>query len=421
MISYEEAMELVLRECEPLGKRWLGLDRLLGCVLAAPVKTTFPLPRFDNSAMDGFALRAADFARATPDNPIPLPVIATIRAGDPPLLPPYSVGGELEGGSLPAGKAMRIMTGAPLPDGADAVLMREEVEQDDRLLITRPPFKGENVRHRGEEFGEGDEVLLAGTRVTPPVIGMLATLGRASALVFRRPKVTLIVTGDELRSPGRPIADGQIYDSNTSSLRAALSAGGIGDARAVRCADTRKAVSREMVAALKWSDIILTVGGVSVGDYDYVKAVVAELGIREVFWRVAMKPGKPLYFGVAEPRRSRPRLIFGLPGNPVSALVSFELFVKTAIRRMTGDPNPKPRTDTAILGGTLKKKEGRLEFVRGTGRLQDGTRFVSPARRQESHMVSGLAAGDCLILFPRELSELPAGSSVSVVPLTWRE
>ncbi len=406
MIPFDEALKIVLETARRLPTELLPLSKLKGKVLAEAISTPFPLPRFDNTAVDGYAVHSAEYLTASAESPLPLTIRQTIRAGDTALEP------------MQHHQAIRIMTGAPIPSGADAVVMREDVESVEGFFIRRPVRPAENIRHKGEESSEGAIVLNSGTRVTPPVIGMLATLGLPSATVYRTPQVTLIITGDELRTPGEDLSSAQIYDSNGPALTSALNAAGIEIIRLRYATDQRDLLQETIRTSLADSDLIITVGGVSVGDYDFVRSVNTELGVRELFWRVAMKPGKPIYFGVAESPHNR-TLVFGLPGNPVAALVTFILLVDPAIRVMMGDGNPAPTILPARMDVALTKKEGRLEFVRGHFYESSGVRKVIPVRGQESHMVSGLVAANCLIIFPSEKNLLELGSAVDIIPIEW--
>ncbi len=407
MIPFETACKIIRDQIEPLSAEMVELDKLPGRVLADAICAPFPLPRFDQSAMDGYALKTEDFASASADHPVPLTVCHEIRAGDPrpkPILPKH---------------VARIMTGAPMPPGADAVVMREEVEDGDNLRLRRRIKSGENVRRAGEEFPLGATVLSAGTVITPPVIGMIATLGLDSARVFRFPKISLIVTGDELKEPGEELREGQIYNSNKPALTAALRALGVTDVRSQVVSDEKDQLLSAIQSSLTQSDIVITIGGVSAGDYDFIRSVCGETGVRELFWKVAIKPGKPVYFGYYETKSDRRVLVFGLPGNPVSALVTFHLLVRPAILRMAGIPPESIQFQQAYLEVAMKKPAGRLEFARGFLSESDGRRSVMPVRGQGSHMLGGLVAANCLIIFPAEERMLQKGSFVSVLPIKW--
>lgn len=406
MIPFEEALSIVLEKTKQLPTESLSLNRLSGKILAENICTKFPLPLFDNSAVDGYALRAEEYTTTSTDMPVILNVTQTIRAGESGLEP------------LQAHQAIRIMTGAQIPPGADAVVMREEVEAPGGLFIRNPVTSGANIRRRGEELQEGITVLKSGTRITPPVIGMLATLGLPTAKVCATPRITFIVTGDELKQPGEELSPGQIYDSNGPALTAAAASIGIENIRVRYAIDQREQLKATVAAALDLSDIVVTLGGISVGDYDFVREVNSDLGVQEYFWRVAMKPGKPTFFGEVTSSETC-KLVFGLPGNPVAALVTFAMLVRPAIRVMMGDHEPVPPRLTARLERSVRKKEGRLEFVRGRYSESAGVRHVIPVKGQESHMVSGLAAANCVIVFPREEAVIEQESVVEIIPLEW--
>ena len=407
LISFEEGLQIILEKTPTLGKITLSLRKLSGRILAEDILTPFPLPRFDNSAMDGYAVKVRDYERASPANPIPVKVVATIRAG------------ETGNQSLPPGMAIKIMTGAPIPPGAEAVVMREDVESEQGLFIIKPIKRGANIRRQGGELPENSLALSAGTRVTPPVVGMLATLGKERALVYKSPKATVIITGDELQQLGEEAVSGRIYNSNGPALESAIRRSGVQSIKLLSCPDDESALRRQLGMALRNSDLIITVGGISVGDYDYVRRVANSLGVTEHLWRMAIKPGKPVYFGTFARGKRNPVVFIGLPGNPVSALMGFNLFARTAIRKMTGDPSPAPRIAQARLARDLRKKVGRTEFVRARLSPSDGLPSVDPVTGQESHMVSGLVQADSLIIFPKDAEFLPRDSIVDMIPIEW--
>lgn len=407
MLTYQEGLHLIFENTHPLETVRMPLAQLSGRVLAEDVYAPFPLPRFDSSAMDGYAVSSADFTAASEECPIPLKVVDTIRAGDPGTTP------------LEPGTVRRIMTGAILPPGADAVVKREDVETAAGLLATRPIPKGANIRRAGEERPQGSLLLTKGTRVTPPVAGLLATIGAFEAVVYRIPEVYLIITGDELLQPGSNLLPGRIFDSNRVALAHSLQRAGIVKPQIAHCRDDETALRELTGRALATADIVITVGGISVGDYDYVRQVNASLGVREIFWRLAIKPGKPVFFGTFQGRRKRSVLVFGLPGNPVSALVGLELFVKPALRKMSGSVMSNSFKMKARLLRELFKKDDRLEFLRGRMSNLDGEVVVEAVREQDSHMLSGLVSANCLILFPKDLKHLPADTTVEILELNW--
>lgn len=403
MIPYEDALALVLQHARPLEPVAVPLARAVGCCLAAPVAVPFDLPRFDNSAMDGFGVRVADVTAASEDTPVRLRLAATVRAGDAaddPVAP---------------GTAAKVLTGAPVPDGVEAVVMREYCrEEGGDVLVTRPAKPGENIRRRGEEFRQGDEALPAGCRLNPAGVGLLATLGYPEAVVHRVPQVAVIATGSELVPPGGELRPGLIYDTNSDLLAAALRALGIADVRRSTAADTPEAIRAALETALAWADVVITIGGVSVGDYDFVKDAGAALDIQALCWQVAIKPGKPFFFGV-----HGARLVCGLPGNPVSALLTFQILVRPALLRLMGAADVAPRLLAARLAAPLKKKAGRLEFVRGVAEARDGALVVTPTVGQDSHMLGGFARANCLIRFPAPATACAAGEVVEIELLDW--
>jgi molybdopterin molybdotransferase len=400
MIAFEEALAIIRGACRLLPPVWMPAGRSAGFALASDLRAPVALPRFDNSAVDGYAVRAASTDEGRPT----LPLHGTVRAGDSRSL------------RLAPGAAMRIMTGAPLPRGADAVVMQEDTDvRDGRVELLRSPAAGENVRRAGEEFRKGDPVLRAGTLVTPPVEALLATLGVVSLRVRRKPRVVLLVTGNELVPAGKRPGPGRIPDANTAGLKAALLAMGMPVAGALRAKDGRAAVTRALRTALGRADVVIASGGISVGDTDHVRGACAGLGVRQAFWKVAVKPGKPVYFGL----RGK-QLVFGLPGNPVSAMVCFHLFVRPALLQMMGCTPPGLTAVRASLTHGLSKKPGRTEFVRGVlAGSASGEFRVTPVRGQDSHMVGGLAEANALIVVPAEAARLEAEESVLVAPTQW--
>lgn len=400
LLPFDQAVAAVLARVvlpEPVE---LPLSALLGHVLARPAVALQPSPRFTNSAMDGYAVRAVDVAGA----PVALDVQAVVQAGD-----------SVDGLVLRPGSAIKILTGAPLPAGADAVVMREVChERDGAVLVGEPARSGENIRAVGEEYRAGDEVLAAGARVTPPVIGLLAALGYAAFPVRPQPRVAVLTTGNELVAAGEPLAPGQIHDTNGPALAAAVQSLGLQPPLLRHAPDEPAAIRRALAHCLGAADVVLTIGGVSVGDYDYVKGILLELGVELHFWRVAVKPAKPTCFGTRAER-----LVFGLPGNPVSALLAWHHFVRPALLHRLGAADPAPRQLAAVLTQPLRHRPGRLEFVRGRLTDHDGDPMVIPCGGRGSHMLGGLAAADCLIRLPAHVAGLEAGERVTVELLEW--
>jgi molybdopterin molybdotransferase len=445
MLTYEQALKAILDNCQPLASETISLGNSLRRVLAAPIKANFDLPQFNNSAVDGFGVLVEDLVKASPENPKSLVVIGEMTAGADPSA-------NIANTRINPGQCIRILTGAPVPGTVEAVVMKEVCKEKREGKVDGPPEAidvcasariGENIRLQGEEIEAGATVLQPGTVVTPPVLGLIATLGITEFSVHRSPRVAVIATGDELIEPGQPLAEGQIYNSNTYALVAALNALGVTEVKRFHAKDNREETTRVLQEALAFADIVISAGGVSVGEYDFIKDVCEEQGVETIFWRIAIKPGKPVYFGVNRKSKAG-QLVFGLPGNPVSALVTFNLFVKPVIARLQGAVNTK-RLFQAKAARNLKKKAGRLDFVRGQLSLVNsgesnygqtngskspnesrGTKqaidiTVMPTLGQESHMLTGLAKADCLMHFAQELEFLPEGEYLPVELLNWFE
>ena len=390
LLAVEEAQELVLaRIVGPLPAETLPLAAAAGRFLAEAAAAVVDLPPFPSSAMDGFALRTADL-------PGRLPIVERIPAGRPAPRP------------LAAGEAMGIATGGVVPEGADAVIPIEYVvEHDNEIVVESAPEVGANVRPRGGDVAAGDEVVPAGTRLGPAQIGALAAAGVAEVRCARSPRVAVLTTGTELARPGQVLGPGQVYEANGVMLAAALAACGATVELLPAVEDDGEA-HRAAIERGLGGDVLVTSGGVSVGPHDLVRSVEAELGVEEVFWRVAVKPGKPVSFGI---RGST--LVFGLPGNPVSSLVGFELFVKPALLALQGAAEPRPRFETGRLERKLERNDARDELVRARSRLdRDGELVLTPLTGQESHMIVRAAAADALVFVPHGRGSLDAGSRV---------
>ncbi|MFA7336117.1 MAG: gephyrin-like molybdotransferase Glp [Candidatus Obscuribacterales bacterium] len=429
MLTYEQALKAILDNCQPLSSETVSLSNSLRRVIAAPIKANFDLPQFNNSAVDGFGVLVEDLISASPTNPVTLTIIGEMSAGADPSA-------NASNGRLNSGQCIRILTGAPVPGDVEAVVMKEVCQQQEAgqkqeadqkqesqletIAVSASTRIGENIRLQGEEIEAGAIVLQPGTRITPPVLGLLATLGISELSVYRTPRVAVIATGDELIEPGLPLAEGQIYNSNSYALVAALNALGVTEVQRFHARDNRPETTKVLQEAFEFADIVISAGGVSVGEYDFIKEVCEEQGVDTIFWRIAIKPGKPVYFGIN--RRSKPgQLVFGLPGNPVSALVTFNLFVKPALARLQGGSITK-RHFQAKAARHLKKKAGRLDFVRGKLSIANSGEITAmPTIGQESHMLSGLAKADCLLHFAQELEFLPEGGNLTVELLDWFE
>lgn len=392
LVTIEQALALVLARAAALPAESVPLAAAAGRFLAEQALATTDLPPFPSSAMDGFAIRSAD-------TPGTLEIVAQIAAGSP------------ASAALEPGQAMGISTGAVVPDGADAVVPIEHVVAvANSVEVAKAVPARSNVRPRGGDIRLGDAVIAAGRRLGVPQLAALAATGVAEVRCGRRPRVTILATGSELRRPGESLRPGEIYESNGLMLEAALTAAGAVVERLATVADDEDA-HREALARGLAADVLVTSGGVSVGPHDLVRRLEVELGVAEIFWGVAMRPGKPLAFGV---RGST--LVFGLPGNPVSSLVGCELFVLPAIRALQGASSPEPRFELATLGEALRRSPARDDLVRASIDLSAGA-VLRPVVGQESHMIARTAIADALIHVPRGDGELAAGSTVRYLRL----
>jgi molybdopterin molybdotransferase len=399
-IAVEEARRLVLDGIAPLPPETVTVPDALGRVLAAAVTAGRSLPPADCSAMDGYALRAADLAGATRAAPRELALAFEVAAGAAVPRP------------LRPGEAARIFTGAPLPEGADSIVMQEDTEAAGaRVRFFAAPAPGEHVRAAGEDVRAGETVLEVGTRLGAAPVGLLASLGRSLVAVHRRPRVAILSGGDELIEPDQDAAGGRIVASNAWSLAAQCAEAGALATNLGIARDAPQHLERLLRAGFA-SDVLLSSAGVSVGDHDHVRPVLEKLGCRLVFWGVEMKPGYPITFGRFEERGGP--LVFGLPGNPVSAVVTFEQFVRPALLRLAGRRTLARPLLRAQLAETLRKKAGRLHFVRVT-LAREGERFVARSTgNQSSGVLRSMALAQGLLIFPAAATELAAGSSAEV-------
>ena len=388
LLTLEEAQERVLVRARPLASEAVPIAEAGGRVVAEDVRAGVDLPPFASSAMDGFAVRAADLPGA-------LRIAGESAAGRP-----YDA-------ALEPGCAVAISTGAVVPEGADAVVPVEVVVQSENVVeVSLAVEPGSHIRPSGGDVAVGELVVPAGARLAPARLAAAAASGLAALTCRRRPRVTVLATGSELVVPGEPIRPGQIYETNTLMLAAALAETGADLAPEPPVADD-EAKLREALGRGLSADVLVTSGGVSVGEHDLVRAAERELGVEEVFWRVSIKPGKPVSFGVRGDT-----LVFGLPGNPVSALVGSELFVKPALRALQGLPDPGPRFEPGRLAKGLRRNEDRDEFVRARSRFDGDALVLEPIVGQESHMIVRSGAADGLVHVPRGNGELEVGSTV---------
>ena len=394
LLSIAEAQLLILERARPLPAEAVSLEDAAGRVLAEAASAAVDLPPFASSAMDGFAVRTAD----TPGR---LTVVTRIAAGEPAAT------------AVESGQAMGIATGGAVPRGADAVVPIEYVvDHGNEVEIGAPVEIGANVRPRGGDIQAGEIVVEAGATLTPARLGALAAAGIPQARCAKRPRAAVLPTGTELRRPGEKLAAGEIYEANGLILSAQLGAAGATVELMPAVGDQEGAHRAALGRALE-ADVVVTSGGVSVGPHDLVRRVEAELGVEEVFWRVAVKPGKPIAFGVR-----RETLVFGLPGNPVSALVGFELFVRPAIRALQGVSEPLPRFERGRLaGGTRRRNPERDELVRARLQTSPEGPVLEPLSGQDSHMIARAASADALVLISRGEGEVADGSLVDYLRL----
>jgi molybdopterin molybdotransferase len=393
LVTREEAHERILERVTPLPSESVAISEAAGRVLAEDARSLVDLPPFASSAMDGFAVRAAD----TPGR---LPVVARIAAGVPAPRP------------LEPGEAMAIATGGVVPDGADSVIPIEYVvEHDNDVEIQTPVAQTVNIRPRGGDVAQGGVVVARAARLGPAQIGALAAAGLDRVTCSRRPRVVLLATGTELRRPGEPLGPGEVYEANGALLATALSSAGA-DTKVLPAVADDESAHRDALERGLEADVLVTSGGVSVGPHDLVRRILSELDVEEVLWGVAVKPGKPLAFGV----RGR-TLVFGLPGNPVSSLVGCELFVRPAVLALQGAAEPGPVFQQGHLATAVRRNANRDELLRARTRMSENGVLLEPLTGQESHMIVRAAAADALVLAPRGEGELAAGDAVRYLPL----
>lgn len=378
----------------------------LGLVCTDDVVSEISLPRFENSAMDGYAVHHADVLSATPETPVVLPVVGQIGAGQ-------SGAGQADLRELSAGSAAKIMTGAPTPAGCDTVVPYEWTDRGaDKVTITRAPVLRQHLRSAGEDVAAGDLLITAGTVLGPRHVGLMAAVGRSSVLVRPRPRVVVISTGTELREPGHQLDHDSIFDGNSYLLAAAVRGMGAIAYRVGIVPDQAKAFTEALQDQLVRADLVITSGGVSQGDWDVVKEALSPQGVW--FGPVAMQPGRPQGFGLLDDGRVP---IFTLPGNPVSAYVSFEVFVLPALRKLMGmTPEARPEM-RARLTSAVTSPPGRRQYLRGRVALDSEGPYVAPVGGAGSHLIGELAGANCLIVVPDDLTAVPAGASVGILLL----
>jgi molybdopterin molybdotransferase len=401
MIGVRDAQDVILaRVTGPTPAEIVPLVAARGRVLAEGVSAPFDVPPADNSAVDGYAVASGDIPR---EGWRDLTVVADLPAG------------HVFAGALGAGQAIRIMTGAPMPAGADTVYPQEDVEREGDRVRVRPAAKGVNVRFRGEDVTAGAIVVEAGTVLRPQELGLIASLGRTQVGVRQRPRVVLMSTGDEVAEPGTPRGPGQIYDANRFTLQGLAEQGGAAVTDFGIVPDRHEVLRARLLEAAAIGDIVVTSGGVSVGAYDLVKAVLAEIGGID-FWQVAMQPGRPLAVG-----RIGAAHFFGLPGNPVASTLTYLLFVRPALFKLAGRRRVFPETWEARALEPMRKKTGRREFKRGVLRFGEQGWEVRTTGPQGSGILSSMVAGNCLIVLDEDRGDVGPGEIVRVEPFAEAE
>lgn len=397
MLTFDAALALLLSKASVLGAERVALEEADGRVLAEAIEAPFSLPPFDYSAMDGYAVAVDDLVG---EGPYELDVRGESAAGGAPA-------------TFERGSAMRIFTGAPVVAPSDAVVMQENVVRaGDRVELATRPRVGENVRRRGEDLEEGATALAAGTRLGPGTIALAAALDRPTLVVARRPVVTILCTGDELRSPGERARPGSIVESNGYFVAASARRAGAIVRLTPFVRDEPEVAARAIERALVGSDLVVTIGGVSVGDHDVVRPALERAGVAIDFYKVALKPGKPLTVG------SRGGLlVLGLPGNPASASLTFLLFGVPLLRAMQGDASPLPTPERLAVRGSLERRPGRREFVRATIAREGGERVAVLRRNQASGAVTSFAEATALVVIPEEVSSVASGDRLDVLSI----
>jgi len=398
MIDVKQALAKIKAKIPKPSMQVVPLKDALGSVLALDVRAPLALPVFDNSAMDGFVLRSKDLLKASQRNKIRLKIVGDICAGD------------TKERKIKSGEAYRIMTGALIPAGGDTILIKENALVDAGYLVLDAPVQAnQHIRRKGEELKRGERVLRKGTLIHPGTMGFMATLGLNRVKVFARPRVSVIATGSELVVPGKALKRGQIYESNSWMVRAALQDMNITPVEVKTVKDNLKTLRQTLKHVLQKSDVVILMGGVSVGEYDYVKTVLEELKVRKIFWRVKQKPGKPVYFG-----KLKQTLIFGLPGNPASVFTCFYKYVYPALRCMSGFPVAELENQAVTAEQDIGSDAKRTLLLKGKVYTVSGQRRVSALRHQGSHMLSSLCETNAFVVLPPKSRSIRRGDKVQV-------
>jgi len=405
MISYEEARNLVMQKATILGRKTVSLDEAPGKVAAVDIRSKIPVPPFRNSAVDGYAVRSED--TKSESGIVRLRLLAEQPAG------------KFFKRKLVKGQAVKVMTGAPVPAGADAVVPREEAQGNEETIFLRREIKaGENIREAGEDIKRDQVIITKGTLLKTPHAALLAACGFDRVTVFRRPEVVVLITGNELCQPGGRLSPGKIYDSNSTALKWLSESSGAKLVSLTRVKDNLNALVKALKKACQQADIIVTSGGVSVGDYDLVKEAARKVGAQQIFWKVAQKPARPLAFYFMK-KGNKPIWIFALPGNPGAVMISFEEYVRPFIKRVSGRSECLPQEIEARLIQPVKKKKGRLNFLRVSLENKAGNWLATPCGPQESGIISSQTLTQGLALIPAEADFLREGTTVRVHIVEW--
>ncbi len=386
MIEIDEALALYARELRPLPIERVAIGHALDRVLAEDVFASTDLPRLDQSAMDGYAFAADSLRHASTDHPCRLPIAQRVAAGDAP-----------SGAALAAGQCVRILTGAPLPPGADTVIPQEQVTVDGNDLVFTGGYpRGRNIRRRGEELSSGTKVADCGARVTPGLLAAAINAGAETLQVRCRPRMRILVSGDEVRPAGSALAPGQIPDSNGPLLSAILARWGYPAPTVEHVGDTLDAVREALSRAFAEAELVISTGGASVGDRDYLPTAAEALGVRRVLWKVAQKPGKPLYFGVRHETAGQ-QLMLALPGNPGAVLIGALLHLRRILDLLEGVTQPLPQWQSGRLAAAVERDSRRTRLVRMRLEIVEGAVQLHPLPHQDSHMLSNLSAANVLV------------------------
>jgi len=400
MLTYEDARSLVIEHVKPLGKRNCPLNESQGLALSEDILAPHGLPLFDNSAVDGYAVQALDLDDASPEKPVHLKKLGYISAGD-------SVEVQID-----SGQCLKIATGAPIPPGADTVVMKEDIVLNgSHVNFSQLISKKENVRFQGEDIPEGRKIIMAGTVIGPAQLAMLATFGYTQVPVHYLPKISIVSTGSELVDIGVMPEAGQIRESNRFMLAGMVKQESCELVKISMVPDIPELLKKNFEESLQ-ANVAIFSGGMSVGDRDFARPLLKEMGVEEIFWKIKFKPGKPLFFG----RRGK-TLVFGLPGNPASSYVLFEEFVRPALRKLMGRKILEETMVKATLDEPITKIENRMHFMRGQLSEKNGELRVRPLKFQGSHSIGSLVESNALIRVEACSAELPKGSKVLVRPL----